>query len=133
MLYPGDMTCSVPGCGRGGKIRRGWCNGHWQRWRKGLDVNVPLKERRKPGEGTLNRGYVMKRDPETKKLRGEHCLVMEQMLGRRLIDGENVHHKNGVRHDNRPENLELWVTTQPKGQRPEDLVEWAEEILRRYA
>jgi hypothetical protein len=57
---------------------------------------------------------------------------MEQKLGRSLLLGENVHHKNGVRGDNRPENLELWVTFQPKGQRPEDLVEWATEIFNRY-
>lgn len=57
---------------------------------------------------------------------------MEQKLGRHLLPGENVHHLNGVRDDNRPENLELWVTAQPAGQRPEDLVAWAHEILRRY-
>lgn len=57
---------------------------------------------------------------------------MEQKLGRRLIPGENIHHLNGVRNDNRPENLELWITHQPKGQRVEDLIEWAREILERY-
>lgn len=62
----------------------------------------------------------------------EHRHVMSLALGRELRPGENVHHKNGVRHDNHPENLELWVTNQPSGQRPVDLVEWAREILEMY-
>jgi hypothetical protein len=62
----------------------------------------------------------------------EHRYVMEQHLGRPLKDFENVHHKNGVKTDNRLDNLELWVTKQPKGQRPEDLIEYAEWILKTY-
>jgi HNH endonuclease len=62
----------------------------------------------------------------------EHILVMEDMLNRFLLPEETVHHRNGVRDDNRPENLELWTRPQPAGIRVSDAVAWAWEILFRY-
>ena len=83
-------------------------------------------------------GYVLRRVPRHPKAKSangyilEHVLVMEELLGRYLLEGENVHHKNGVKDDNRPEDLELWVRPQPSGMRASDAVAWARDILARY-
>lgn len=44
----------------------------------------------------------------------------------------SAHYVNGQRSDNRPENLELWVVSQPPGQRVDDLVSWARSIIATY-
>ena len=68
-------------------------------------------------------GYVRLTMPDGRRVL-EHVHVMEQQLGRRLVPPENVHHKNGIGHDNAPGNLELWLKMQPSGQRVQDLMEY---------
>ena len=92
----------------------------------------------KGGRFTTPYGYVLVQAPthphrHANGYISEHTLVMEQKLGRYLFPGEVVHHINGIRDDNRPCNLELWVRAHPAGQRVEDLLAWAREIIARYA
>lgn len=104
----------------------GWCGMHAYRLQRYGDAG-PVGKKPVRDRYQYETGYILIRVGHgrgRKGLRYEHHVVMEQMLGRPLRKSENVHHKNGNRADNRPENLELWVKPQPFGQRPEDLAAW---------
>jgi hypothetical protein len=108
------------------------CRRHFSQIRKHGRPRPDLA-RADPGRGSTDRRTGYRRITVDGRNVAEHRYVMEQMIGRLLWPDEDVHHRNGDRADNRPENLELWSTSQPRGQRIEDKVEWAREILQRYA
>lgn len=122
--YAVGQTCLVEGCDRQA-ASRGYCMTHAARiWRTG--ETGPAEIRHRDGSGWDHAGgYRVVPTPDGDRL--EHRVAMEQMIGRSLRDTEEVHHKNGIRHDNRPRNLELWAIPQPRGQRVRDLLEWIVE------
>lgn len=108
-----------------------------QRLLRGLDPNEPPRKAW-PGSGYLNKdGYMTfkKKGHPCADKNGrcqEHHLVMYEYLGRPLKKGESIHHINGIRNDNRLENLELWSCKHPPGQRVEDKIKWCIEFLSEY-
>jgi hypothetical protein len=132
---PKGAPCEVEGCERLAD-GDGLCRMHYERRRKGKGLGPPEPVRRPKGSGHVTRhGYVMITVEGRSVL--EHRHVMEQILGRPLDKHETVHHKDGQRQRNTPDNLELWVKPQPAGQRVEDLIrfvvdhypEWVEGAM----
>jgi hypothetical protein len=126
-----EPQCKFESCEKPWRVK-GWCQGHYVQLKKhGPSGLRPLRldGGARPRVNASGYVYVPSRVGDGSLL---HRLVMQNILGRELLAGENVHHKNGFRDDNRPENLELWSTWQPAGQRVVDKVAWAKEILRIY-
>lgn len=108
---------------------KGYCKKHYTRFvRHGDPLYIAIAP---SGSGRItDRGYRQVMVGGKQQL--EHRLIMSKYLGRELLSSENVHHINGIKYDNRIENLELWSTHQPRGTRVVDKVAWAKEILTFY-
>jgi len=122
-----DSTCDLIGITKVKDVDGYVCTTHYGRWAryKSFDPEEMGKYRPKVSVGhrsVSSEGYVKVKTEDGWKT--EHRWVMEQELGRPLRRNESVHHMNGIRDDNRLENLELWASPmdQPSGQRVEDLV-----------
>jgi hypothetical protein len=127
--------CAAEGCTERADAAgaRGYCSLHYKRLRTRGEIGGAERERAPhlstlPGKAWIDaQGY--RRVKVNGAIRGEHHLMMEHHLGRRLRAHETVHHRNGVRQDNRLSNLELWAKPHPPGQRVADLVAW---VVREY-
>lgn len=122
-----NFVCVVEGCLNTEHQAKGLCTLHYPRlWRTGTTDPNPTR-----GLGYIDSNGYRNISVDGKSYK-EHRYVMAQHIGRDLLDCEEVHHLNGIRDDNRIENLELWSTSQPYGQRVRDKIKWAKEILALY-
>jgi hypothetical protein len=116
----------------------GLCVGHYHRLRRygdPLGTKVRTVEsylKNHSGVRRMPNGYTQIRIMENGKCKWvlEHRHVMEQHLGRKLMPFENVHHVDGIKTNNKAENLELWVIKQSTGIRLEDAYVIAKQILK---
>jgi len=132
----GGAACAIEDCDLA-SYTRGLCSKHYQRKAMRAAGVLARPEAGGPGAWYENAsGYVVRKIPNLdtgkRRMEQQHRIVLEEHLGRKLVDKENVHHINGVRNDNRLENLELWSTKQPYGQRVTDKTAWAIEWLKQY-
>ena len=132
------VLCSVEGCERPSRSK-GLCNMHRIRVKFHGTPGEAAPRKGAGGTGSVNkrtgyRYFYRPKHPNASKngLVAEHVMVMGEMLGRPLRKGESVHHHNGMRSDNRPENLELRTGIHPAGQSVEEMTDFCKRYLAEY-
>ncbi len=117
------------------KYCKNLCRGCYEFKKRGI---FGKRHNSKPGFGCLRKdGYrILSRSNHPNATKSgrilEHVFVMSEYLGRPLEKHERIHHLNGIRNDNRIQNLELWTTSHPSGQRVEDKLKWCKEFIKKY-
>lgn len=100
--------CSVEGCNEKHDAK-GYCKLHYNRFVRGCK-NMSSNLIKKRGGTFHSRGYVYVYNPEYHRANkngyvSEHILNWEKAYQRKIPKGYLVHHLNGIKDDNRPENL----------------------------
>lgn len=114
------------------QVSRRYCEKHYYEYKRYKKILKPNERRAEKGSGHLDKnGYIRVVNPSGGQT-FQHRLVMEEFLKRPLLKHENIHHINGIRNDNRIENLELWSKSQPCGQKVKDKIDWAIKFLTEY-
>lgn len=136
MIGKNGPKCIIGNC-NGVPVARNMCATHYDRWNKRGTPGTEEIKRERNGKIYNIGGYQVIYMPEHPNSRAAggvsvHTIVMCEKIGRPLLPHESVHHKNGIRDDNRIENLELWTRSQPYGARVEDKIAWAIEFLGEY-
>lgn len=121
--------CSITNCGKD-HTGLGYCVRHLAQFKRhgrilSDDELTPLYRSKD------RNGYIRITEPNKPQVM-EHRIVMSEFIGRPLLSTETVHHLNGIKDDNRIENLELWVSDHPSGQRLEDKIKWSMDFLTQY-
>ncbi len=129
--------CKINGCTKKSRSND-LCPMHLARIKRHGEAGSASPNKRANGEGNITKAgyhYICCKDHPNAYENGKiavHTLIMSQLIGRPLMDGESVHHKNGIKSDNSPENLELRTSLHPSGQKVNEMIDFCKMYLSLY-